>query len=128
MAYFLEAYPIPIMLITGEHGSAKTTTEKGIINVVDPTNQNLTTIPNNNENLMLRLYTHYIVGFDNISEMSQQQSDVLCTAITGGGNEKRKLYTNKDMAILSFKRKIALNGIAPKIDFSDVELYPYNNE
>jgi len=120
VAYFLEAYPIPIMLITGEHGSAKTTTEKGIINVVDPTNQNLTTIPNNNENLMLRLYTHYMVGFDNISEMSQQQSDVLCTAITGGGNEKRKLYTNKDMAILSFKRKIALNGIAPKIDFSDL--------
>lgn len=120
VAYFLENYPIPIMLITGEHGSAKTTTEKGIINVVDPTKQNLTTLPNDNQDLVLRLYTHYMVGFDNISEMSQQQSDILCTAVTGGGNEKRKLYTDKDMAILSFKRKIVLNGIAPKIDFSDL--------
>lgn len=120
VAYFLENYPIPIMLITGEHGSAKTTIEKAIINVIDPTHQNLTTIPKDNQDLVLRLYTHYMAGFDNISEMSQQQSDILCTAITGGGNEKRKLFTDKDMAILSFKRKIALNGIAPKIDFSDL--------
>jgi len=120
VAYFLENYPIPIMLITGEHGSAKTTIEKAIINVVDPTRQNLTTIPKDNQDLVLRLYTHYMAGFDNISEMTQQQSDILCTAITGGGNEKRKLFTDKDMAILSFKRKVALNGIAPKIDFSDL--------
>lgn len=120
VAYFLEEYPIPIMLITGEHGSAKSTIEKAIINVVDPTHQNLTTLPKDNQDLILRLYTHYMTGFDNISEMTQQQSDILCTAITGGGTEKRKLFTDKDMAILSFKRKVALNGIAPKIDFSDL--------
>ena len=125
VALFLEAYPIPMMIIGGPAGCFKTTTTAFIKRIVDPTgNQkedNVSNIPQNIDDLILHLYNRYLVSFDNVSNISREQSDVFCRAITGNTNSKRKLYSNDDESILSFTRKIILNGIVPYLDYPDLQ-------
>ncbi len=125
IALFLEAYPIPMIVIGGVAGSFKTTTTAFVKRIVDPTGQqkedNVSNIPANIDDLILYLNNRYLGSFDNVSYISRERSDVFSRAITGNTNSKRKLYTNEDESILSFRRKIILNGIVPNLDYPDLQ-------
>ena len=61
-------------------------------------------------------------SFDNVSYISDEHSDTLCRAVTGGRDTKRKLYEDDEDIIYSYKRIISLNGIvnaATKPDLLD---------
>ena len=49
--------------------------------------------------------------FDNLSELSEGCSDMLCRSVSGYGFSKRELYTNDDDVIYNIKRTIGINGI-----------------
>ena len=119
VSLFIEKYPIPIMVITGEYGSIKTTIIKTIKKIVDPSSQLSLHLAKNPEDLALQLYHRYLTSYDNVSKFSSDTSDTFCRAITGDGNSKRALYTNTDEVILNYTRKIILNGIAPTISNTD---------
>lgn len=120
IAMFIEAYPVPIMSIIGEHGSIKSTISKSVKQIVDPAGAKTVSLSKNSENLVLSLHNRYVVCFDNVSDIDQEMSNVLCKAVTGDGNSKRKLYTDSDEVIYSYKRKIILNGISPNMEFPDL--------
>jgi len=115
----LERYPIPIMVIHGEHGSAKSTISKSIARIIDPSGMNISSIPKNPADLALYFQNRFVSNFDNVSEINQEISDMMCRAITGEGFVKRKLYTDDNEIIWNYKRKIILNGIAPSLEFPD---------
>jgi hypothetical protein len=117
---FLEGYPVPIMSIIGEHGSIKSTISKSVKQIVDPAGAKTVSLSKNLENLVLSLHSRYVVCFDNVSNIDQDISNVLCKAVTGDGNSKRKLYTDSEEVIYSYKRKIILNGISPTMEFPDL--------
>ena len=119
IAFYLESCPIPIMPITGEHGSIKTTIAKSVKQMVDPSGEGISSLPKTDE-VILHLNNRYVANFDNISEFNQEMSDILCRAITGEGQSKRALYTNSDEIIYSYRRKIILNGIAPTLEHTDL--------
>ena len=122
---FLEAYPIPIMVFDGSAGSIKTTATSSIKAIVDPNGNakedNVSTIAEKSDDLILQLYNRYMSSFDNVSRIDDKTSDILCRAITGSSNPKRKLYTDGDEAIHSFRRKIILNGIIPTLEYPDLQ-------
>ena len=120
ISMFVEAYPIPIMAITGEHGSIKSTLSGTIKSIVDPAVDKRKSLPSHSEKLMLALNNRFTICYDNISKIKQDISDTLCTAITGAGDSKRALYSNSDEIIYTFKRKIILCGIAPSMNFPDL--------
>lgn len=119
ISMFIEKYPMPIMVITGEYGSIKTTITKTIKKIIDPSNQLSLNISKSIDDLVLQLYHRYVAAYDNVSSFSQEVSDTFCRAITGDGNSKRALYKDTDEIILNYTRKIVLNGIAPTIDNTD---------
>lgn len=119
ISLFIEKYPIPIMVITGEYGSIKTTIVKTIKKIIDPSSQLSLHLAKNPDDLALQLYHRYLTSYDNVSKFSSDTSDTFCRAITGDGNSKRALYTNTDEVILNYTRKIILNGIAPTISNTD---------
>lgn len=125
ISLFLEAINVPMMVIGGTAGSFKTTTNAMIKRIVDPSGSekedNVSTIPVNTDDLILHLNNRYLASFDNVSYISKEQSDIFCRAITGNSNSKRKLYTDDDESIFSFKRKIILNGIVPNLDYPDLQ-------
>src|SRR4029450_8219225 len=70
-------------------------------------------LPNDPNELALLLARNYLPAFDNLDGIQPWQSDMLCRASTGGGISKRKLYTDDEEMVLSFRRGVVLNGIQP---------------
>lgn len=122
---FLAAYPIPMIVFDGTAGSLKTTATAAIKRIVDPSGtekeDNVSAMAEKQDELILQLQNRYLPSFDNVSNISPRTSDVLCRAITGSNNPRRKLYTDNDESIHSFKRKIVLNGIVPYLDYPDLQ-------
>ena len=61
--------------------------------------------------LAINLSNHHLVAYDNLRTLSKEISDLLCVAVTGGSFTKRKLYSDEEETVLSFKRTILMNGI-----------------
>lgn len=110
---FIPDIPHPILVIHGPQGSAKSMLSKMIKRLVDPSILEVCDFPTTKAELAQILSHHHYVVFDNLSYISDSNSDVLCRAVTGGGFSKRELYTNDDDIIYAFKRAINLNGINP---------------
>lgn len=108
------------MVILGEHGSIKTTIAKSVKHIIDPSGENISSLPTKIEDLVLHLANRCMINFDNVSRISDEVSDILCKAITGEGQSKRKLYTDTDEIIFSYRRKLVLNGIFPYLDRTDL--------
>ena len=53
----------------------------------------------------------WVVGLDNLSIVPDWLSDALCRAVTGDGDVRRRLYTDGDVHVFSFRRCLILNGI-----------------
>ena len=103
------AHPIPILY--GDKGSAKSTLMRIIKTLIDPAYQTLLTLPNNKNELALTLSTNYAPCFDNLSNLQVWQSDMLCSAVTGGGLSKRKLFTDSGEVLMDVQGSPMLNGI-----------------
>jgi hypothetical protein len=112
ISMFLEDIPVPIMIPKGEQGSLKTTITKAAKRTVDPSGEEISSIPSNRDDLVLLLNNRYMPNFDNVSFIAPTNSDILCRAVTGEGLSKRKLYSDSTEIIYSYRRKIILNGIS----------------
>lgn len=114
---FISDIPSPLLLITGEKGSSKSTATEFIKNIVDPCINTKTIIQRNSKNLAVQLNSSYMVAFDNVSErtINDEISDILCTAVTGGSITDRKLFTNNETSHLFLNNKIIINGISSYI-------------
>jgi hypothetical protein len=125
IALFLASCPVPIMVFEGTAGSLKTTATAAIKRIVDPNGtekeDNVSAMSENRDDLILQLQNRYLPSFDNVGNISQPISDILCRAVTGSNNPRRKLYTNDEESIHSFKRKLVLNGIVPYLDYPDLQ-------
>ncbi len=119
---FIPDIPHIILTVHGDKGAAKSTLFKIVKELVDPSIQKILTFPKDNTELIQILSHHHYAAFDNVSRLSDWQSDALCRACTGEGFSKRELYTNDEDVIYSYQRCIGLNGInvvATKPDLLD---------
>lgn len=112
--------PKVLLPLHGEKGAGKSSAARTIRDIVDPALMPLVGMPKGLEDLKLLLYKNYLNVFDNLSGISTGQSDILCVASTGGGIQKRKLYTDHDEVILKILRPIILTGINEVATASDL--------
>jgi DNA polymerase-1 len=112
--------PHPIPVISGQKGAAKSTFSRVLRRLVDPAHEELLSLPNDPNELALLLARNYCPTFDNLDGLQPWQSDMLCRASTGGGISKRKLYTDDEEMVLSFRRCVVLNGIQPGVTRPDL--------
>jgi len=101
----------PIVVYHGEKGASKTTTMRMDRSIVDPSARDVISMPKSGTDLSLVLHNNYLPCFDNIDSISAEKSDILCTAATGGGFSRRKLYTDDEETIYEYKVPVILNGI-----------------
>jgi len=122
---FLQAYSMPMIVFDGSAGSIKTTATATVKRIIDPAGKlnqdNVSSMQEKPNDLVIQLSNRYLASFDNVSYIDSKISDVTCRAITGSNNERRKLYTDNDEAIFSFRSKIVLNGIIPTLDYPDLQ-------
>ena len=108
---FVPDIPHPMSILYGEKGSAKSTACVLLKRLIDPSVLDTLTLSRDDRSLVVNLQQHYFLPFDNVSNITNETSDTLCRAITGGAVQQRKMFTNGEDYIFTFKRCLALNGI-----------------
>lgn len=114
--------PYPILVVHGGHGSAKSTLARVLRSCLDPNTAPLRRPPRDDHNIAIAASNSWIVAYDNLSDLANWLSDVLCCVSTGLGFATRSLYTDGEEALFQAMRPIVVNGIeevATRADFLD---------
>jgi putative DNA primase/helicase len=112
--------PYPIMVITGEAGSGKSTIQHALRNLVDPNLTEAAAEPSSTKDILVAALHGHLVAYDNVSYISPQTSDALCRLSTGQGIIERKLYTNADISSFRVQRPLIFNGIDDLVTRADL--------
>lgn len=130
VALLIEKYPIPIIGLIKEHGAGKTTLTGTIKKIIDPQSEaiedNTTKLANGAVDRMVQMSKSYLLAYDNISYINQNESNDISRAVTGTSSDKRSLFTNEDQTIVTIMRKFVFNGIgflSDKGDFNSRTIY-----
>jgi hypothetical protein len=77
--------PYPVIVLSGEHGSAKSTFSAILRSLLDPNTAPLRALPREDRDLFIAASNGHVLAFDNVSNLPAWISDTLCRLATGGG-------------------------------------------
>ena len=124
LAWLLECLrpetPFVVLELSGEEGSAKSSTASALRDLIDPNKVNLRTMPKSKDDLFISAKNAHMVSIENLSHLSADYQDALCTLATGGGYASRTLYTNTEETCIELKKPIILNGIPSVVTAPDL--------
>lgn len=103
--------PYPVIVLSGEQGSAKSTFSAILRALIDPNSAPLRALPREDRDLFIAATNGHVLTFDNVSGLPAWISDTLCRLATGGGFAMRQLYTDQDEVLFDAVRPVVLNGI-----------------
>jgi len=103
--------PYPVLLLQGEQGSAKSSAERLVRALADPSAAPLRTTPRSEHDLFIAADNAHVLALDNISTLQPWLSDALCRLSTGGGFSTRTLYENREEELFDGMKPVILNGI-----------------
>ncbi len=103
--------PYPVIVLSGEQGSAKSTFSAMLRALLDPNTAPLRALPREDRDLFIAASNGHVLAFDNVSGLPAWISDTLCRLATGGGFAVRQLYTDQDEVLFDAARPVILNGI-----------------
>lgn len=103
--------PYPLIVLSGEQGSAKSTFSAIVRALIDPNTAPLRALPREDRDLFIAANNGHVLAFDNVSGLPAWISDTLCRLATGGGFAVRQLYTDQDEVLFDTERPVILNGI-----------------
>lgn len=111
-AAFIPFIAHPAIILIGREGSGKSWSTRAIVELIDPQQGELLSIPKSEEDAVIAAHRRWVVAFDNISRVPSWFSDFLARLVTGEGFSKRRLYTDRDEEHIALRGRIAvLNGI-----------------
>jgi hypothetical protein len=103
--------PYPVLVLTGQHGAAKSTLARALRSLIDPNVAMLRTHPRDDRDLMIAAVNSWVIAFDNLSHVPPWLSDALCRLASGGGLTTRQLYTDDEEALFDATRPVVLASI-----------------
>ena len=118
--------PYPVIVLSGEQGSAKSTVSAILRSLLDPNSAPLRALPREDRDLFIAAKNSHVLAFDNVSGLQPWISDTLCRLSTGGGFAVRQLYTDQDEVLFDAVRPVILNGIediAARPDLADRAIF-----
>lgn len=106
--------PRPLLGLFGPQGSAKSTTGRFVVDLVDPKPSGAlgSGFGKNRSDDETKAFASYLVAWDNVSKVSDEGADLLSRLVTGDMIEKRRLYTDADVATIVYRRTGVLTGIS----------------
>ncbi len=112
--------PYPVLVLHGEHGTAKSTTARVLRGLIDPNSADLRSEPREVRDLMIAANNSHVLAFNNLSQVKPVLSDALCRLATGAGFGTRRLYEDLEEILIQAQRPIILNGIEDLATRSDL--------
>jgi hypothetical protein len=111
LAALIPDIPHPILALSGEQGTAKSTAARFLVSLLDPSPAPLRTCPRDVRSWAVAASASWTVALDNVSTIPAWLSDTLCRAVTGEGMVERSLYSDEDVTVLAFRRVLAITSI-----------------
>ncbi|MGC2462456.1 MAG: hypothetical protein WA446_16015 [Steroidobacteraceae bacterium] len=112
--------PYPVLVLSGEQGSAKSTFSAIMRALLDPNTAPLRALSREDRDLFIAANNGHVLAFDNVSGLRAWISDTLCRLATGGGFAVRQLYTDQDEVLFDATRPVMLNGIEDIVERPDL--------
>jgi hypothetical protein len=103
--------PYPLLVVSGEQGSAKSALMQVARLLIDPHEIVDRSIPRDIRDLSIAANNSMVLSFDNVSFLPDWFSDALCRLSTGAAFATRELYSDSDEALFRAKRPVILTGI-----------------
>ena len=117
---FIRDVEQPIGYIYGPASSGKTTLLKMTKDLIDPSVGGISIPVRKPEDILPLIGKSWLFANDNISKITDEMSDFLCTLATGGESSRRKLYTDGDLHTIGVKNPAFLTGINVEATNSDL--------
>ncbi|MET9366073.1 ATP-binding protein [Streptomyces sp. NPDC006632] len=111
VAGLVPGIPHPLLFLSGEQGTAKSTATKMLVSLLDPSAAPARSTPKDPDDWSTAAVGSWVVGLDNLSRIPEWLSDAMCRAATGDANVKRTLYSDSDVTVQEFRRVLIVNGI-----------------
>ena len=111
LASLRDTGPYPLLVLTGEQGSAKSTAAKLLRSLVDPASPPTTGMPRSERDAVIAALNRHVLAYDNLSGIPTSLSDTLCRLSTGEGFSTRALYTDDEEVVIEASRPVILTGI-----------------
>jgi hypothetical protein len=112
--------PYFILLVLGENGSLKTSTCRLLRVLVDPRVADLIGMEFSVDDLYVEAAGVHVLGFDNITEITNAMSTALCRISSGMSASKRKLYSDAGRHVTSTMNPIVINSIIEPVRHPDL--------
>ena len=119
VSLFIPEIPHYMLIPYGTYGAAKSFLFKLIKLLVDPDKPVLLTLPKEKEQFVQQLSHSLVLYYDNIEHVPSWFNSEVCSAVSGGGHKKRKLYTDDDDFVYEYMRCLGFNGINIALTKSD---------
>jgi hypothetical protein len=103
--------PYPVLDLSGEQGSTKSTTARSLRNILDPNHAGLRAEPRDTRDLAIAANNGWVLAYDNLSRVGPMLSDAICRIATGGAFGTRRLYTDEEEMLFEAQRPVILTGI-----------------
>lgn len=101
----------PMLILIGAPGSGKTSRGLTIIGVWDPREGLGSSLGKNLEDDRVKANNSFLIGYDNLSTISEAQSDHLARVVTGDAPDKRQLYSDDTVHSMFYRRTGVLTAI-----------------
>jgi hypothetical protein len=118
--------PYPVLALLGEAGAAKSTLLELLKSLIDPNKAPLRTPPRDARDMFVAASNGYVIAYDNLSDLKDWLSDMLCRLSTGGGFGTRALFTDDEEMLFDAMRPVALTAVDNVIlrgDLTDRSLF-----
>jgi hypothetical protein len=120
VAGFMPRLAHPILLFSGEQGTAKSWASRIFVRCIDGSVADVECAPERIEDWHVVAAGSWTVALDNVSFVPRWLADAMCRASTGAISRKRALFTDDDLAVLRILRVVVLNGINPPVTRGDL--------
>lgn len=110
----------PILVISGEQNSGKTTLTRMVKRLVDHSIADERKRPKDDTDVFVAALHAWVPAYGNLSRLDQNISDTLCLISTDGTQSKRQLYTDNEESLTRVCRPVILNGISDLLTFPDL--------
>ena len=121
LASLRDTGPYPLLVLTGEQGSAKSTAARLLRSLVDPAQPPSMGMPRSERDAAIAARSRHVLVYDNLSGLRTWLSDMLCRISTGEGYATRALYTDDEEAVIEASRPVILTGIENPAVRGDLE-------
>ncbi len=110
----------PILSISGEQGTGKSTFTTLLRKLVDPAPIDHRSIPKDIRDLAIAAYNSHVISFDNVSHIEIDMADAMCRTASGSGFATRLLHSDKEENVINIHNPIILNGIPSLTERGDL--------